>query len=468
MKRKAISTSSAGKGVNSPIEERDHGEKKVSVSMVLTKDGSITIGENADAKGKPTLLKAVEIPESWKKHRPREIKLSPSNEDWACIEAAMTDIPEKKRKQLINEATQIYNGKSKLSEEEQKKVLEQIGRYLIQATEGNGTTLKWGTQKSGHLQISTRAGDQLSYVTPEHVTTLKQYSGWGDEKRREPFQEIIANRHSCVLGEWGFPLCDNYAPASCEYFMNLAKDDFRLNNVNSGYINVAKGLHYIEDLGCPFHTSSITGQVFHSSYESWVSSHWSELESALQVENYYLVRDPLEDSKYLARYSHQKLQAICDIMGKQGWADSHDDQKALIKHTKEMLKETEKMTLGILAYSTTFHSPETVGPKSVPISGNSTAYAHIDNIACSEKMFVCLKATLTCVGDLEIWLGYTTDPSSPYTEMKMWDHQGGNTDCLDLTGILEGFQDIHHWRLRIDSSAGEKEGYLEEFRIHIG
>ena len=356
-----------------------------------------------------------------------------------------------------------------LSEEEQKKVLEQIGRYLIQATEGNGTTIKWATQKSGHSQISTSAGDQLKYVIPEHVTTLKQYSGWGDEERlNPPLLGLAINRHSWVLGELGIPFADNFAPASLEYFMNLAKAGFNLNNVAEGYTNVGKGLHYIEDLGNPFHTSSITGQAYHSGFESWVSSHWSELESALQVENYYLIRDPLEDSKYLARYSHQKLQAICDIMGKQGWEDSHDDQKALIQHTKEMLKETAKMTLGILAYSTTFHSPETVGPKNVPIPGNSTAYAHIDNIACSEKMVVCLTITHTSVSDLEIWLGYKTDPSSPYTEMKIWDRQGGNTDSLDLTGGLEGFRDIHHWRLRIESGAVEKEGYLEEFLIHIG
>lgn len=152
-----------------------------------------------------------------------------------------------------------------------------------------------------------------------------------------------------------------------------------------------------------------------------------------------------------------------------GWKDSKDAHTALITPTKEMFVKTVMMTIGMLVYATTIHFPQTDGNNKVQIPANSTCCAHIDTRACSKKMSVHFTVTLATLPDLEIWLGHSEDPSSPSTEMQLWDHQGGdNTPSLDLTGVLEGFRDIRHWRLRIKNNGGGKEGCLEEFRIQVG
>ena len=465
-----VPASSTEDAALSSIKDQNNGRELLSVMMTLHNNGAVIVDQKT-YDDNTILLKGVEIPKDWKESASKEKKLEPTDEDWAFLMAVMTDISDKERKELIKEVKQTIKGNSKLSKEEQDKILQQIGLYLIQATEGEGNTPKW-YGVNGHWQMSTSAGNQLTFVTPAHISTLGDYSGWADLNRDEPniFGFPIANRHSWVFGEPGIPYADNLGPASCEYFMNRARTDFNQYDVGAAYIDIGKGLHYIEDMGCPFHTSAFYGLAHHPGYESWVSSHWSQLESAMQVDTYYIIGDPSDASEYLAWLSHQKLQPILDIMNTFGWENSPTLTLAMTDHTRELIRETEMMTKGMIMYSAKFESPNTLGENRVPIVDYSTSYAYIDNVACSEKMYYYLYITHTYIGDLEIWLGYKEDSSPTYTEIKVWDRQGGSTDNLALMFNLQGFEttNIHDWRLRIKDSAGGDQGYLEENVIQIG
>lgn len=449
-----------------PVKDRGSGEESLFVKLTLHDDGSVSI---VPENSKTTMLKAVEIPESWKMMDSNEEKLVPSDQDWAYIKSILTDLSEKEQEILIYETQRIYEGTSDLSEKEQAEVLQQIGYSLIRATEGEGPLPKW-YGSNGHWQMSTTAGTLLTYITTAHISTLGDYSYWADQNRlmQPPLPGLLENRHSWVLGEPGIPGLDNYGPASCEYFMNRARINFNQYNVEAAYIDIAKGLHYIEDMGCSFHTSAIYGQSHHSNYESWVSSHWSQLESAMQVDTYYIIGDPSDASEYLAWLSHQKLQPICDIMNTAGWENSPTLTQAITDHTRELIRETEMMTMGMIMYSAKFESPNTLGANRVPIVDYSTSYAYIDNVACSDNLYVYFYITHTYIGDLEIWLGWKEDSASTYTEWKIWDRQGGSTDNLALMLNPQGLQNIHDWRLRIKDSAGGDQGYLEEYVIQIG
>ena len=304
----ALAPVSAYEAVYPPVKDNANDGKGIAATVVLNADGSVAIGNVKDVGSKGKLPKAVEIPESWKKINTNDNKMAPTDEDWAYIESAITDLSEKERKTLIAESRKIFEGTSKLSPDEQEKILVQLGPYIILATEDGMITPKW-MNSSGHWQMSTAFGNQLGYITPGHVATLGDYARWPDDNRNEPTAlEVFQNRHSWVPGlDVPLPYFDNYGPDSLEYYLNLARSDFSRYDVSSGYINAGKALHFMEDLGCVFHTSSAAGQAHHLNYENWVASHWSQLESATVVDTCYIINDPSEDSKYLASYSHQYL-----------------------------------------------------------------------------------------------------------------------------------------------------------------
>ena len=114
-------------------------------------------------------------------------------------------------------------------------------------------------------------------------------------------------------------------------------------------------------------------------------------------------------------------------------------------------------------YASKCESPDTVGNNSVSICDFQTSYAYINNTACSESMVFWINTEHTYIGDLEVWIGYWDPSSSTHIEQKIWDHQGGSADNLQLSVHAEGAQNVHNWRLRvIDSGAGDV-GAITEF-----
>jgi hypothetical protein len=343
-----------------------------------------------------------------------------------------------------------------------------MGYNITKPTGEGGVAPLWCGYPS-HYDMSTKIGEIWGWVTPEHNSTLGDYAGWADEglNRYEPWIFTwgrYPNRHSWVIGEP--PLQgDNIGPDSLEYYLNNAREDFSNYASDDGYIEIGKGLHYIEDLGCPFHTSSVTEQEHHEDYEMWAATHWDELKSALDVDVYYVIDDPSEDSKLLAQFSHQNLSDIAYIMENDpDWQNN----ATLVDITRTLLAETEKRTLGMFMWAVKTESPDTIGDNSVPIYDYQTSYVYMDNVACSESMLLPIRIDHTYIGDLEIWIGWKDDPSPTYTEAKIWDREGGSADHLAINVWANGFQNVHDWRLRVYDAAAGDEGEITEFYILIG
>ncbi|SCL74716.1 hypothetical protein L21_0599 [Methanoculleus chikugoensis] len=87
--------------------------------------------------GDSRLPQAVPIPSSWRDIEPE--KCEPSEEDWAFIRDAATNLSEEEKTRFVTDVREIYAGESTLSQGEQDDLLRRLGYYLIEATEGAGT-----------------------------------------------------------------------------------------------------------------------------------------------------------------------------------------------------------------------------------------------------------------------------------------------------------------------------------------
>jgi len=434
------------------------------LSLELIQPGSVTMSSVVEVDKK--LLHGVAIPSDWKEIPAKQLK--PTEEDWAFVRELFRGLPDDDRKQFENTVRSTFEGEASLSEEEEKEILLRLSYLLVEATEGDPIGPKWAGSP-GHWHFSGTAGENLGYVSSVHNATLRDYSGWADVHREEPIgivPPLTLNRHSWVY-IWDVPLPgDNLGPYSCEYYMDTAKSDFANYDSDSAYISLGKGLHYIEDLGCPFHTSSVVGQAHHLDYEEWVGSNWGDLfEDATDVDTYYIITDPSEDAKEFAAWSHQYLEPICTIMNYDpDWRTNTN----LINYTRILVSETEKMTMGMVIYSTKTESPDTAGSSSVPITDYQTSYAHINDVACSDSMLFTILIDHTYIADLDIWLGWKEEAWDEYAEYQIWDNQGGSADHLALSVRAENFATIHDWQLRVVDTYEGDEGEISEFALYIG
>jgi len=454
---------SAGNIKDQTTKENINDGESQTVNIVLRpqEDGSI-LTERIDIS-EISVPEGVEIQESWKNIEVEEQE--PSEEDWAFVRSAMTDLSEEERDRLISEAKKIWEGNSTLSEKEQNEILQKLGHYIVKATEGDGGAPLWCGYPD-HWHMSTKIGEIWGWVTPEHNSTLGDYCAWADDNRDQP-DELVPwwgqNRHSWVVeeGDIPFPGFDNFGPASLQYYLDEAGACFVYNDVNAAYIEIGKALHYIEDLGCPFHTSSVTEQEHHEDYEMWAANHWDLLDSALDVDVYYVIDDPEEDSKLLVEFSNQFLHPIAHIMENDpDW----ENNATLVDYTRTLLAETEKMTLGMFKWTVIYKSFE----PPVPIYDYETSYVHIDDVPCSDSMLLPIRIDHTYIGDLEIWIGWAEEQPGEYTEQKIWDREGGGADHLAINVWANGFENVHHWRLRVYDAAAGDEGEVTEFSILIG
>jgi hypothetical protein len=87
--------------------------------------------------GDPEPPQGVPIPSSWRDIKPE--KCEPTEEDWAFIRDAATNLSEEEKTRFVTDVREIYAGGSALSQGEQDDLLRRLGWYLVEATEGAGT-----------------------------------------------------------------------------------------------------------------------------------------------------------------------------------------------------------------------------------------------------------------------------------------------------------------------------------------
>ena len=389
-----------------------------------------------------------------------------SESDWVAIKKVMTDLSEKEKERLISDMKMILNQTSSLSPDEQNKVLGKVGEYIIIATEG-GKSVKWPGQP-GHYPLSMAVSQNLGTLTPTHALSLGDYASWADNNRDQPPLAAplgIQNRHSWVLDGPGVPLADNYGPDSAAYYTTAARSDFNSYLTDDAYVNIGKGLHFMEDMGCPYHTTA--GSILeHVAYEDWIMNNWSDigLDSAIQVSEYYPVTDPAVQAKELAEFSHEFLPFFTEkINNDPGWQTN----ATMLYYTQVLFAETEKMTIGMVQYANKFDSLDTIGSNSVPINDLQTSYAYINSIGDSTSDVVSFTISHPDASQLEIWVSTREDFSDPYTDYKVWDKQpiGGSPFTFHITAT--GFVEMHDWRLMVKDNAAGSSGSIDEFSINI-
>jgi hypothetical protein len=438
------------------------------IIIVLQKDGNVT----ATTGAKKVSLKPIPISELKKIKIPSRIlaysvnQTKPVNYGLDSLRPYMTDLTDKEQDQLIRNTVEIINGTSPFGKDEQIKIVQKIGTYMIIAENGGEITPKWAV-RPGHYELARAATENLGSLSRPHNGSLMDYAGWADDNRFQPFPPEI-NRHSWVLDGTGVPFSDNLGPDSLVYFINNARTDFNNYNTNSAYMNIGKGLHYLEDLGCPYHT---TGNPLmlpnHGTYETWVANNWNnwEMDSVIQVDGYYVISDPAQDAKDLAAFSYQFLEFFdWEINNDPNWQTNPD----MIYWTKVLNSETEKLTMGMVIYANQFKSPDTIGANSVPIQDLQMSYANINDVASSDSIVLPISITHPDPSELEIWIGARENSSSNFTYYKIWDRQsiGGNNLAFDVWAT--DFTGMHDWQLVVRDDVTGNEGSIDEFSAEIG
>ena len=407
-------------------------------------------------------LKNVKVPKQIESSENQKGEFT--DEDWAFLRKSMTDLTEKEQDQLITEMKKIQNHTSSLSKDDQNKVISKIGDYIIIATEG-GNSVKWWNQP-GHYQLSMAVSQNLGMMTSSHATSLGDYASWADDHRDQPpLFGLIQNRHSWVLDGTGFPGFDGYGPDSGSYFITNARTDFNNYLSDDAYIDTGKSLHFIEDLGCPYHT---TGGALpqHVAYEDWVGGNWAALglDSAIQVSEYYVVTDPVAQAKELAEFSNQFVPFFnYEINNDPDWQTNPD----MIYYTQVLYAETEKMTIGMVQYANKFDSPDTAGSNFVAINDMQTSYAYINSVGDSPSDVISFTITHPDASQLEIWVSSRQNSGDPYTDYKVWDRQPIGGSPFTFTIPATGFVNYHDWRLIVKDNAAGSTGSIDEFSINI-
>ncbi|MDN7011864.1 hypothetical protein FGW20_02150 [Methanoculleus sp. FWC-SCC3] len=87
--------------------------------------------------GDSRLPQAVPIPSSWRDIEPE--RCEPTEEDWAFVRDAATDLSEEEKTRFVTEIRKIFAGESALPREEQDVLKRRLGYYLVEATGGAGT-----------------------------------------------------------------------------------------------------------------------------------------------------------------------------------------------------------------------------------------------------------------------------------------------------------------------------------------
>ncbi|ABN56055.1 MULTISPECIES: hypothetical protein [Methanoculleus] len=96
--------------------------------------GNLTV---IPATGDSKLPQAVPIPSSWRDIEPE--RCEPTEEDWAFVRDAATDLSEEEKTRFVTEIRKIFAGESALPREEQDVLKRRLGYYLVEATGGAGT-----------------------------------------------------------------------------------------------------------------------------------------------------------------------------------------------------------------------------------------------------------------------------------------------------------------------------------------
>lgn len=273
--------------------------------------------------------------------------LSPSKEVQKLVFDAIeaSDLTDAEKKDLIKKLKDIWSGKSDLTPEEQQQVLIKVGEIISKAQVG----IMW--QALQHSDIARASGVKsqgTSWAVPQqYLQTLYDEAPKPDD--------ILFDGQSAHA--WNIDTNSGDAPLKVKNYANAARDLIKYqNNPSQGYKTLAYSMHYMADVGVPFHTDS-TGNCWtggnclrHIAYESFVNNHWNTgHDFNATVRNdwyYYYITDPEATTKDVANGAHQYYNYIVNRMGSSNW----ENDSTLVYYTRESLKYASRGNLGLVNY----------------------------------------------------------------------------------------------------------------------
>ncbi|MFO7967932.1 MAG: hypothetical protein R6U44_10085 [Archaeoglobaceae archaeon] len=209
---------------------------------------------------------------------------------------------------------------------------------------------KWGVGKPYNETARDSADD------PDFWTQVPPPSGYPDWL----WNVIMDVMHSWTHyynPDWaGTGVETGSAPSECEYYADIAKNNYDSGNRNTAYTNLGYSSHFLTDVGQPLHTGAEWGQYLnpdiHFAYEDYISDNWDSGYNFKSVVDdnwyYYSISDPEQSTKNLGSYSHQYVDTVFDIIYDN--PDTWRSNSNLKTITENCLLETAKYTLGLVKY----------------------------------------------------------------------------------------------------------------------
>ena len=148
------------------------------------------------------------------------------------------------------------------------------------------------------------------------------------------------------------------APDACNKNVTDAINSFRSGDTTNGYTHLAHALHYLEDVGNPYHTWLEPDGLFHNLinhvyYENLVykqGASWN-LHSICYYAQKHYVTSPKSAVKSLAEYSRSKAEILdlwVSIYRVTGWGYALDSIKGI---TQEVIEKTAGYVKGLIDFT---------------------------------------------------------------------------------------------------------------------
>ncbi len=204
-----------------------------------------------------------------------------------------------------------------------------------------------GSGSGTHERISYQSAKALG-LPEEYSKILRDHSG--DPDKYDQGWDRIWKHGYCPVGAWGI----GGAPDACNKNVTDALNSFRDGSYTNGYRHLAHALHYLQDVGNPYHTTfDPLYYPNHVYYEDLVYDHWSDwnLDSTVYYAQTKTISNPKSAVISLAKYSYNWLTTLdwaIDLYRATGDVKYLNVIKSL---TVMLISETAGYTKGLIEYT---------------------------------------------------------------------------------------------------------------------
>lgn len=250
-------------------------------------------------------------------------------------------LSDSEKKDLIKNLKDIWSNKSDLSDSEQEQVLSKAASTLYEylGIDGSGVGILWNWEP--HSDLAKTAGVKMG-VPSAYWQTI-----YNEANTPDNWPRYLGDHFWYVSYRWGD------GPSKTKQYADEARSYIK-NNPSEGYKRLSWSMHYMSDLANPWHTVLLYGQVYHTTYENYVSNNWNppghNFNQTIQDNwYYYYITDPKASAKNLAAVSNQYINFL---VGKIGSDPNWQNNPTVISDTRVVLTHGIRYDMGLVNYAT--------------------------------------------------------------------------------------------------------------------